>query len=160
MTNQTLISKKRRGPAPTGVGSPQLVRMQPALVDKIQSWMINQPDSPSRPEAIRRLVELGLMVKAPERPRSVATDQASRAIDAMDKDLQRATQPVNQDDFRGANNRRQSERRQTAGARAAELASEVVEKHIDPAAAPEERAVRKRRLIKGPSAFRDSRKDR
>jgi hypothetical protein len=44
--------------------------------------------------------------------------------------------------------------------RAKELAAKVVDKMIDPAAPPEERAQRRRRLIKGPLEFRDDRVDR
>ncbi len=48
----------------------------------------------------------------------------------------------------------------TGAARAAELAANVIEKHIDPSAPAEERESRKRRLLKGPSAFREVRVDR
>lgn len=44
-------------------------------------------------------------------------------------------------------------------ARAAELAGKAIDKHLDPAASNEERKVRKRRLVEGPSAFRSTRKD-
>lgn len=47
-----------------------------------------------------------------------------------------------------------------SAARAAELAAKVIDKRIDPAAAPGDREVRKRKLIQGPSPFRDTRKDR
>jgi hypothetical protein len=43
--------------------------------------------------------------------------------------------------------------------RAAELAAKTIEKIIDPAALPEERAQRRRRLTKGPSEFREDRVD-
>jgi hypothetical protein len=43
--------------------------------------------------------------------------------------------------------------------RARELAAEVIEKMIDPAAPPEERAQRRRRLTKGPPEFREDRVD-
>ena len=43
--------------------------------------------------------------------------------------------------------------------RAQELATKTIEKIIDPAAPPEERAQRRRRLTKGPSEFRDARVD-
>jgi hypothetical protein len=46
-----------------------------------------------------------------------------------------------------------------AAARAAELAAKVIDRHIDSKTPTEERDVRKRRLLKGPSVFRDSRKD-
>jgi hypothetical protein len=43
--------------------------------------------------------------------------------------------------------------------RAQELAAKAIEKIIDPAAAPEERAQRRRRLTKGPTEFREARVD-
>jgi|tagenome__1003787_1003787.scaffolds.fasta_scaffold20977496_3 hypothetical protein len=43
--------------------------------------------------------------------------------------------------------------------RAKELARSTVEQMLDPAAPPEERAQRRRRLIKGPSEFREHRMD-
>jgi hypothetical protein len=41
-----------------------------------------------------------------------------------------------------------------------ELAAEAIERIIDPAAPPEERAQRRRRLTKGPLEFREERVDR
>jgi len=43
--------------------------------------------------------------------------------------------------------------------RAQELATKAIERMIDPAAPPEERAQRRRRLTKGPSEFREARID-
>jgi hypothetical protein len=43
--------------------------------------------------------------------------------------------------------------------RAQELATKAIEKIIDPAAPPEERAQRRRRLTKGPPEFREDRAD-
>ena len=43
--------------------------------------------------------------------------------------------------------------------RAKELAAKAIDKIIDPAAPPEERAQRRRRLTKGPSEFREDRVD-
>ena len=47
-----------------------------------------------------------------------------------------------------------------SAARAAELAAKVIEKKLPADTPPEEKAVRKRKLIQGPSVFRDTRKDR
>jgi hypothetical protein len=44
--------------------------------------------------------------------------------------------------------------------RAAELATKTIDKIADPAAHPEERAERRRRLTKGPEEFREVRVDR
>ena len=84
----------------------------------IDYWISEQKGFISRPEAIRRLVELGLTVKTmPTRP------SAARAV------------------------------------RAKELATKTIEKMIDPAAAPKERAQRRRQLTKGPPEFREDRVD-
>ncbi len=63
MKKKTLVSKKRRGPVPTGVGKPQVVRMHDQQIATIDSWIAMQDDGLSRPEAIRRLVEIGLKAK-------------------------------------------------------------------------------------------------
>ena len=47
----------------------------------------------------------------------------------------------------------------SARSRAQDLADRVIEKIIDPAAPVEERAERRRRLVKGPSEFREDRRD-
>jgi hypothetical protein len=41
-------------------GEPVLVRIQPDMAKRIDGWRARQDDLPSRPEAIRRLVEQGL----------------------------------------------------------------------------------------------------
>jgi hypothetical protein len=97
-----------------------VVRWQPEPLDALDKWVAEQEDKPTRAEAIRRLVELGLTVKAPARPAS----RPGRML------------------------------------RAAELAANAIDKIADPAAAPEERAQRQRRLTKGPAEFREVRVDR
>jgi hypothetical protein len=96
-----------------------MVRVQPDMAKQLDDWRRKQDDLPGRPEAIRRLVELGLKVTAPARPVS----KPGRRL------------------------------------RAQELATKVIEKIIDPAAPPEEKAQRRRRLTKGPSEFLDDRID-
>jgi hypothetical protein len=56
----TLQPQKKRGPLPTGKGTPVQVRLQPVELATIDNWRRKQEDLPSRPESIRRLVELGL----------------------------------------------------------------------------------------------------
>jgi hypothetical protein len=120
MKKQTVIPQKKRGPPATGKGEPVVVRMHPPMLTELDDWIAkqNQP-FPTRPEAIRRLVELGLKVKMSARPASTP----GRRL------------------------------------RAQELATKAIEKIIDPAAAPEERAQRRRRLTKGPIEFREDRVD-
>src|SRR5216684_6787516 len=63
MRKQTVLAKKKRGPAPTGIGVQVVVRMQPAPLAALDDWLAKQDDNPSRAEAIRRLVELALKKK-------------------------------------------------------------------------------------------------
>jgi hypothetical protein len=58
-----VIPRKRPGPAPTGKGQPVVVRMQPAALEMLDHWIEKQKQPHTRPEAIRRLVELGLKAK-------------------------------------------------------------------------------------------------
>jgi antitoxin component of RelBE/YafQ-DinJ toxin-antitoxin module len=118
MGKKTVLAKKKRGPAPTGIGVQVVVRMQPAPLAALDSWSAKQDDKPTRAEAIRRLVELGLTVKSAVRPTA------------------------------------------KAAARAAELAAKAIDKHADTSAPSAERESRKNKLLKGPSVFRDVRKDR
>lgn len=58
---ETLIPKKRRGPAPTGQGTPVLVRLQPDQLARLDAWIAAQPEpAPTRPEAVRRLLAAAL----------------------------------------------------------------------------------------------------
>jgi hypothetical protein len=54
---------KSRKPRATATGAPVLVRVQPDMAKQLDDWRRKQDDLPGRPEAIRRLVELGLKVK-------------------------------------------------------------------------------------------------
>ena len=114
-----MLAKKRRGPAPTGKGVQVVVRLQPDPLHALDGWAAKQNDHPTRAEAIRRLVELGLRFKAPAR----TVSKPGRRL------------------------------------RAQELATKAIEKIVDPAAPPEERAQRRRQLTKGPSEFREHRVD-
>jgi hypothetical protein len=63
MARQSVISRKKRGPAPTGKGVPILVRIQPPLLATLDLWIAEQDISFTRPEAIRRLIEIALTAK-------------------------------------------------------------------------------------------------
>src|SRR4029434_1588345 len=94
MSKKTVLAKKKRGPAPTGKGTQIVVRMQPSPLAALDAWVSAQTDNPTRAEAIRRLVEIGLTVKA-SRPlkseggprgknqRQRAREMAGGAIDTM-----------------------------------------------------------------------------
>jgi hypothetical protein len=53
------VSKKRA----ERTGTPVLVRFQDPTLQTVEAWPREQPDLPSRPEAIHRLVEIGLKAK-------------------------------------------------------------------------------------------------
>jgi hypothetical protein len=58
---------RRRGPPPIGGGLLIGVRIRSEDLILLDAWRADQADKPGRPEAIRRLVELGL--KEVRRPR-------------------------------------------------------------------------------------------
>jgi hypothetical protein len=60
----TRITRKKPGPAPTGKGELIGVRIQPDQMKTLDAWIADQGDRPSRPEAIRRLVEQALKGKS------------------------------------------------------------------------------------------------
>jgi hypothetical protein len=119
MKKATLVSQKRRGPPATGKGEPIVVRVQPPLMEALDGWIAKQAQPfPSRPEAMRRLVELALTIR-PKRPTRACLARAARAK---------------------------------------QLAAKAIDS-LTVGAAAEEKAARKRRLIKGPEEFRDVRVD-
>jgi hypothetical protein len=89
MGKQTLLAKKRRGPPPTGKGVQVVVRLQPDPLSALDSWAAKEADQPTRAEAIRRLIELGLTVRTPAKPgnkpgrRLRAQELAANAIEKM-----------------------------------------------------------------------------
>jgi hypothetical protein len=60
--------KSGRGRPSTGSKSVHL-RVLPDQMADIDAWIVRQPDNPSPPEAIRRLVQLGLDADAAGKPR-------------------------------------------------------------------------------------------
>ena len=58
------IPKKKRGrPSTGGRREGVLVRLEPEQFEALDAWIAKQKPKSSRPEAIRRLVELGLKAK-------------------------------------------------------------------------------------------------
>jgi hypothetical protein len=57
---ETMQPKKRRGPAPSGIGTPVQVRLQPEQLAELDAWRKNRPELPTRPEAIRQLLQAAL----------------------------------------------------------------------------------------------------
>jgi hypothetical protein len=92
MNRQTVITKKRRGPAPTGKGTLVGVRLQPERLVAVDAWIAKQAAPMTRPEAIRAMLDAVLVIVAKEpgeKPakkaaRSArATELAAKAIDGM-----------------------------------------------------------------------------
>jgi hypothetical protein len=82
--------KKRRGRPATGAGTSINVRLHSDALDRLDAWIATQDDKPSRPEALRRLFELGVdktivtkdkPVTAPTKPTSAA--QRARVTKAI-----------------------------------------------------------------------------
>jgi len=104
MAKNTVLAKKKRGPPPTGKGTQIVVRMQPAPLEALDDWASQQADGPTRAEAIRRLVEIGLTVKTESPPkgedRPKGDDQNQRAREmagsAIDKIADASVSPDDQ----------------------------------------------------------------
>ena len=57
------VVRKKRGRPATGQDPVSAIRLSPALRSAIEAWAKQQPDKPSRSEAIRQLVEFALKAK-------------------------------------------------------------------------------------------------
>jgi hypothetical protein len=64
MAKQPVITRKRRGPAPTGKGTLIGVRLQPDQLAALDTWIGDQNASMTRPEAIRAMMETILLILA------------------------------------------------------------------------------------------------
>jgi len=51
------VQPKKRGPAPTGKGTPIQVRLQPSQLKALDAWIDKQDVPLTRPEAIRAMME-------------------------------------------------------------------------------------------------------
>jgi hypothetical protein len=82
-------NKKKRGrPVTTGKGALIGVRVQPDPLARLDRWSKSQGDKPSRPEAIRRLIEVALASSDPTKQTSPkaaakASEMAGRQIDRL-----------------------------------------------------------------------------
>ena len=85
------IRKKVGGKRPgagrpaTGQDPSRTFRLSDEFIANLDAWAVQQPDKPTRSEAIRRLVELGLTVK--KRPKQPAPARADRAKEMAAKQL-------------------------------------------------------------------------
>jgi len=117
-TSREKVRPKKRGRPATGKDPMMSLRIPPELTKAVDQWASSQEGGPSRSEAFRRLVELGLATASSARPPS-----------------------------------------RKARAKATELAAQVIDSKLDQGAPPEEQEKRKHRLLKGPSEFRELRRD-
>ena len=112
-------AKKSKKGRPSVESEAVNVRLLASFLSRIDDWRRRQDDLPGRPEAIRRLVEIGLASAKPPARRS-------------EKNI----------------------------AKAKELAATTIDHLSDSSAHPDEKASRKRRLLKGPEEFQNLRVDR
>jgi hypothetical protein len=63
MDNSSRVNMKTPKKRPTTTGDLVGVRVQPDMAKALDDWRRKQADLPGRPEAIRRLVEIGLKAK-------------------------------------------------------------------------------------------------
>ena len=112
-----VVAQHKTGHPPTGKDPVSAVHFPRQLTAAIDKWAEHNAIS-SRSEAIRRLVELGLVASQPLQRRSL--EAASKAL---------------------------------------ELAAQEIDNLLEPSVPDEERHRRKRRLLKGPKEFRDTRSD-
>jgi hypothetical protein len=62
--SKTVITKKKRGPKPTGKGTLVGVRLQPPQLAELDTWITAEPEPrKSRPEAIRELLAIAFARK-------------------------------------------------------------------------------------------------
>lgn len=70
MAKQIVHPRKKRGPPATGKGVPVQVRLQPPQLAALDGWIEAQPaPQPTRPEAIRQLIDLGIAASIPRNPK-------------------------------------------------------------------------------------------
>jgi hypothetical protein len=62
MSTQKVIPKKKMGRPATGRDPIRTFRLSDEKVAEIDAWAARQPDKPSRSEALRRLIDLGMKV--------------------------------------------------------------------------------------------------
>src|ERR1700761_768008 len=74
-------TKKLPGRPATGIGIQIGTRWPADIVRNVDEWRRKQDDLPGRPEAIRRLVEIGLKIKPPT---SAAVSKPARKLRAQE----------------------------------------------------------------------------
>lgn len=57
------VTPKRRGRPATGKDPIRTFRLSDEKIAEIDAWAVRQPDKPSRSEALRRLIDVGLKAR-------------------------------------------------------------------------------------------------
>jgi hypothetical protein len=97
------ISTKKRSRRTTGHDALTTVRLSSELRERVDAWGAKQRDKPARPEAILRLVELGL--ETTHRSESL-TSRAEKASEMAAQEIDRLTDPSATDEERQLRKRR------------------------------------------------------
>jgi hypothetical protein len=82
---EKVLEKNRRGRPAIGKGVQLNAMIRPEQAAALDAWIAIQPDpKPSRPEAIRRLLEVGLKSQAlPDRPSTADLEDRIASVQAM-----------------------------------------------------------------------------
>jgi hypothetical protein len=97
------LRKKKREAPPSGKGTLIGLRLAPATLARVDRWAASQQDDPSRPEAVRRLVELGLGIA---RRAGVRTKKAAQAAEMASHEIDLLSDPSASDEERQVRKRR------------------------------------------------------
>ena len=98
-------TKKSRGRPATGIGLQIGTRWPPDIVRIVDDWRRSQADLPGRPEAIRRLVELGLKAERPSKAMR-STPNKLRAAELAAKTIEKMIDPAAPSEERAQRRRR------------------------------------------------------
>jgi len=83
-----MAARTKKGRRTTGHDAVATIRLSSELRESVDAWAAKQSDKPARPEAILRLVELGLETtyrreSAPNRAGKEASEMAAQEIDRI-----------------------------------------------------------------------------
>jgi hypothetical protein len=95
--------RKRRSRQTTGHDAFTTIRLSSELRESVDAWAAKQRDKPARPEAILRLVELGL--ERTHRSESL-TNRAAKASEMAAQEIDRLSDPSATDEERQLRKRR------------------------------------------------------
>jgi hypothetical protein len=97
------IVQEKRSRRTTGHDALTTVRLSSELRERVDAWVAKQRDKPARPEAILRLVELGLETT---HRRESLTNRAEKASEMAAQEIDRLSDPSATDEERQRRKRR------------------------------------------------------